>query len=279
MEFGQFSLLFRSIFLEGLARPRAGVRRVLETLAGKYNALGGELRLSSGVRRISVDGSAADKVILDDGTELAARQFLSSAGWRETLRLCGNEPGEAGQAPGRLSLVESISVLDVQPQALGLDRTTVFFNDSHHFHYGRPDDLVELRSGVVCSPNNYCYDEPLGEGIVRLTALANYDRWAALDPAAYQRAKLRSYDQIVASAVRFVPDFRAAVIDKDIFTPVTIRRFTGHEGGAVYGSPEKRYDGRTPLANLYLCGTDQGLVGIIGAILSGVTIANRYLLK
>jgi len=82
----------------------------------------------------------------------------------------------------------------------------------------------------------------------------------------------------LASAVRFVPDFRNQVIDTDMFTPLTIRRFTGHENGAVYGAPDKKYDGRTHLDNLYVCGTDQGMVGIIGSIVSGITIANKYLL-
>jgi hypothetical protein len=40
-----------------------------------------------------------------------------------------------------------------------------------------------------------------------------------------------------------------------------------------------RYDGRTHLANLFVRGTDQGLVGIIGAMTSGIAIANRHLLR
>ena len=83
---------------------------------------------------------------------------------------------------------------------------------------------------------------------------------------------------MVASAVRFIPDFRPHVVDVDVFTPKTIRRFTGHDNGAVYGAPKKRYDGTTPLKNLFICGTDQGLVGIIGALISGITMANRHLL-
>jgi hypothetical protein len=176
-------------------------------------------------------------------------------------------------------MVESISVLDAEPQALGLDQAVVFFNDSPEFHYAQPDDLVDLHGGVICSPNNFCYGQPLAQGVVRVTALANYDRWAALDPEEYRLAKRRAYDDLAASAVRFVLDFRRAVIDTDLFTPVTIRRFTGHDKGAVYGAPEKRYDGRTPLVNLFLCGADQGLVGIVGAMLSGIAIANRYLLN
>jgi phytoene dehydrogenase-like protein len=84
---------------------------------------------------------------------------------------------------------------------------------------------------------------------------------------------------MVASAVRFMPDFRGHVIDTDVFTPKTIRRFTWHDNGAVYGAPDKRLDGSTHLSNLFLCGTDQGFVGIIGSIVSGITIANRYCLR
>jgi phytoene dehydrogenase-like protein len=115
--------------------------------------------------------------------------------------------------------------------------------------------------------------------VVRITALANFDRWRGLPEEENRAAKQTAHDQMVASAVRFVPDFRRAVIDTDTFTPSTIRRFTGHENGAVYGAPVKRWDGTTHLKNLFICGTDQGFVGIIGAIISGISMANRHLLR
>jgi phytoene dehydrogenase-like protein len=279
LDFTQFSILFRSIFQEGLARPLAGVRLILKTLVKKFKDLGGELRLRSGVQRITASGGAARTVVLDDGSELSARRILSSAGWHETMRLCGDAAGAVRPPVGELTFVESMSVLDSPPRRLGHDRTLVFFNDSDRFAYEKPAGLTDVRSGVVCSPNNFEYEEQAGEGLMRITALANYDRWAALGEDEYRLAKLHWYDRIVASAVRFVPDFRSSVIDTDMFTPLTIRRFTGHDKGAVYGSPEKRYDGTTPLANLFVCGTDQGLVGIVGSLISGITVANRHLLN
>ncbi len=74
-------------------------------------------------------------------------------------------------------------------------------------------------------------------------------------------------------------DFRSRVMATDTFTPTTIKRFTGHENGAVYGVPRKVLDGTTHLKNLFLCGTDQGFVGIIGAMFSGIAMANRHLLN
>ncbi len=47
---------------------------------------------------------------------------------------------------------------------------------------------------------------------------------------------------MLAAANRFVPGLAAAVIDHDMFTPVTVRRFTGHDAGAIYGIPDRQYD-------------------------------------
>ena len=277
MDFGSFSILFRSVFLEGLARPLAGIRMILKQLVGKFRQLGGELRLRTPVSRIVSDGGKVDRGVLADGTELQARSVLSSAGWPETIRLCGSDPPR--RPAGGLSIVESIAVVDKEPRSLGIDRTIVFYNDSETFHYQRPRDLVDPRSGIVSSPNNFAYTEPLSDNVVRVAALANFDRWAELDEAAYRRHKTEWYDRLMASAVRFVPDFRKAVIETDMFTPTTIQRFTGHDAGSIYGAVEKRYDGTTHLENLFLCGNDQGLVGIVGALLSGIGIVNRYLLN
>jgi len=279
MDFAQFCILFRSIFFEGLCRPFAGVRVIIRNLVRKFKQLGGELRLRAGVDRMQVDQGEVSKVVLQDGSELIARRVLSSAGWFETMRLCNQPILPVDRKPGQLSFVETVSVLDKQPASIGHNQTIVFFNDSDTFHWRKPDDMVDVRSGVICSPNNFAYDEPLSDGVIRLTALANYDRWDALPPAEYRAAKEASYHRLVDSAIRFMPDFRSAVIDTDTFTPTTIRRFTGHENGAVYGAARKQWDGRTHLKNLFICGTDQGFVGIIGSIISGIAMANRHILR
>lgn len=279
MDFGQFCIMFRSIYYEGLARPFAGVRAILKSLVRRFKSLGGELRLRAGVNRLVVRDGQVAKVVLDDGTEIEGRRILSSAGWLETMRLCDDVSAPDESRAGQLSFVESISVLDRQPSEIGCDRTVIFYNDSEHFEWSKPGDLCDVRSGVICSPNNFAYDESLSEGVIRITSLANYDRWAALPEAEYRLAKLRWYDRVIESAVRFVPDFRSHVVDTDMFTPTTIRRYTGHVNGAVYGAARKVYDGTTHLKNLFICGTDQGFVGIVGTIVSGIAIANRYCLK
>ena len=282
MDWGQFCILFRSIFLEGMGRPHAGIRLILKNLVRKFRALGGELKLRSGVARIKTDGERAVGVVLENGQELEARTILSSAGAVETLRLCDGVSETQPVRAGQLSFAESLSVLDSPPARAGFEQTAVFFNDNEQLAWRKPDaDLCDVRTGVICSPNNFAYAPDEGEpsdGLIRITALANFDRWQALPEEQYRLEKLRWYDRMVASAVRFIPDFRSRVIETDMFTPTTIRRFTGHANGAVYGAPHKQLDGTTHLANLFLCGTDQGYCGIVGSIISGIAMANRHCL-
>ncbi len=280
MDWGQFSIMFRSIFLEGLGRPHKGVRLILKNLVKKYKALGGELKLRAGVKQIHVEDNRVAAVELEDGVQIEARRVLSSAGWVETMRLCNDGlPAVESRAPGRLSFCETISTLDVDPKEYDYDRTITFFNDSSEFAWETPSVPCDLRSGVICSPNNFAYDDALEDGVMRITVLANFDYWRGLDEPNYQLEKARWYDRIIDSAVRFVPDYRPRVVDTDMFTPTTIVRFTSHDNGAVYGAPEKQLDGTTHLGNLFICGTDQGFVGIVGSIVSGIGMANMHCLR
>ena len=124
----------------------------------------------------------------------------------------------------------------------------------------------------------------LPEGIFRVTCLADYDHWANLDDDDYQADKARWFAEIQRRARRFLPavddeKLVAATVATDMFTPRTITKFTGHFAGAIYGASVKNRQGRTALSNLYLCGTDQGFLGIVGAMLSGISMANYHILQ
>jgi phytoene dehydrogenase-like protein len=296
MDASQFVIMFTALFLEGFARPLEGVRRIIRVLSEKYRAAGGERRMKCGVARVVERGDRAAALILDDGSEITVDHIISSIGAAETLALCNRDPGfgEPASEPAvstaasgrRLSFIESIRILKHQPRELGWGSDTIlFFNDSERFEYARPAQQVDVRSGVICLPNNFDFGAAeLPEGILRITCLADYDQWARLPVEQYRADKARWFEESTRSARRFLApvadaDLAAATVATDLFTPRTITRFTGHVEGSVYGAPMKIHDGRTPLKNLYLCGTDQGLLGIVGAMLSGISMANLHVLQ
>src|SRR5207237_681649 len=152
-------------------------------------------------------------VELDDGETLTADRVLSSAGIVETMKLCADAPQVPAQhEAGQLSFIESISVLDRQPESYGHSSTITFFNNWERFDYRPPEELADPRSGVICCPNNFSYDKPLDEGIVRVTSLANFRGWTALSDDEYSKRKKEWYERCVAEAVKFIPDFRKHVV-------------------------------------------------------------------
>ncbi|MCX5994944.1 MAG: NAD(P)/FAD-dependent oxidoreductase [Chloroflexi bacterium] len=263
MEFGQFVIMFNSIFCEGFARPQDGVRHILNILVKQYEEHGGELRLKCGVRSIQVAKGRVESILLDNGEVLRADNVISSAGYVETMRLLSDyDPARFKYDVGQLSFVEFIMVLDKELTEIGYNATITFFNNSDKFNYRKPDKLVDISSGVICCPNNFQFENPLPEAIIRVTNMANFDLWNRLDKEEYRAQKAAWLETTLREVVQFVPDFRDSIVYSDIFTPKTIYKYTGHLNGAVYGTPNKIKTGITHLENLFICGTDQGFLGI-----------------
>jgi phytoene dehydrogenase-like protein len=287
MDYGQFAIMFRSLFFEGFARPFDGVRVIVKLLQDKYRSLGGLRKMKAGVARIRTEGPRAVAIELDSGESLSADHIISTAGAVETARLCSDQSPEAeADNIGQLSFTETITVLDRQPADFGWHDTIIFFNTAERFRYARVEgDLVDPTSGVICFPNNYQYgaDRQLNEGLLRVTAMAHHDKWCALDEPAYAEAKAHWYAELQRVTLALLPPSELTLEDhrlaSDMFTPRTVRKYTGHLNGAIYGAPRKIKDGRTHLENLYLAGTDQGFLGIVGAMLSGISMANLHVLQ
>ena len=288
IEVSQFAIMWRSLFREGFARPFIGVRQVIRLLVDRCREHGVERRMKCGVRSLEVRSGRVAALVLDDGSEVTAEAVYSSAGAVETLRLRSDSAPVAGAAEvGRLGYAETIATYEPAAFAgFGWKDTIVFFCDDDRFGYRSPRELVDPRSGVVCIPNNYRYGEgrALDEGWLRVTALANHDAWCALPEDEYQARKREwcaRLNRVARAHLPAVADAAhdAALTSTDVFTPRTVRKFTGHLNGAIYGSTVKRRDGRTDVANLFLIGTDQGFLGVTGAMLSGISMANLHGLK
>lgn len=280
IEFGQFVIMFKGIYCEGFARPQAGVRQILDVLVRKYRGCGGELKTRCAVTSIQAANGRVESILLENGEVLTADKILSSAGYVETMRLLSNyDPTGIEDKAGQLSMVEFITVLDKQPAEMGHETTIIFYNNSDRFDYRKPDELVNVSSGVICCPNNFQFESPLPEGMIRITNLANFDLWDRLGKEEYKAQKAAWLGTSLNEVVKLIPDFRDSIVFTDVFTPKTIHRFTGHINGAVYGTPNKTKMGITHLENLFICGTDQGFLGIVGAMLSGISMANLHVLQ
>jgi phytoene dehydrogenase-like protein len=288
MDFSQFAIMFKALFLEGFSRPKGGVRTILKLLSDRFSELGGEIRFRSGVSQIVPGKSHGEfvQVLLDSGEKLECQKLLSSAGLPETYRLINSANGPLSERTlplaGQMSFTETILYFSKKPSDFGHAETINFFNNRPTYHYFRPQgELFDGESAVVCLPNNFQTDELADEGIVRITFIANYEEWKKLSAEEYAEGKSKVLSAALDMVQNIYPEFfKNSVLNfSDVFTPLTIERFTGHLNGCVYGSEEKRRDGRTDFSNIYVCGTDQGFLGIVGAMLSGISMANLHCLQ
>ncbi|MHB8788911.1 MAG: phytoene desaturase family protein [Desulfobulbaceae bacterium] len=279
MDLAQFVIMFRAIFLEGFFRPQATIKEFLDLLVARFEGYGGQLRYRTQVAKIIRDGERVVGVRLADGEEISAEAVLSTVGIPGTAELA-DWPLDRSAYSGRMSFMETITLvpLKCRPVLRG-DRTIIFYNNRETFSYRRPQEPLDPSWGVICFPGNFQGLPPVDPLQIRVTNAANYDLWKAASPEEYTRMKeewgVRSADQVG----KIIGNYRLDRVYEDRFTPVTIERFTAKAWGAVYGSPIKQKDGRTPYANLFIAGTDQGYLGIVGAMLSGVTIVNQHLLR
>ena len=279
MDLGQFVIMFRAIFLEGMFRPGGTIKDLLDLLLRHYHDHGGKIRTKAAVSRILSNGKDVQGIELADGEEISCDYLLSTIGSEETFALL-DKPAPEASLP-RLGFVETI--FEITPETVlpkAENRTIIFYNAADKFAYRQPEKLVDFDSGVICMPQNFQDLPPLPYREVRTTHLANYDQWNLLrnDRSAYNSAKDNTALTSLPVAEKILGNFAQNIVYRDTFTPLTIERFTAKKKGAIYGNPVKIKDGDIGYNNLFLAGTDQGFLGIIGSMLSGVSIVNQHIL-
>jgi phytoene dehydrogenase-like protein len=281
IDFKQFVIMFRSLYQEGLFRPAGTIKNLLDLLVGKLNQYGGTLKLGTGVRNIISQGEKIIGVTLENGEKILCKHLVSTIGLDETRLLLGRTKNT--QQDRRLSFIESIFQVDRQAlQTLPGDRTCIFYSKRNDFRFEHPDIPVCYDSGVISLPFNFQNLQPHRDSVeVRTTHLANYKRWleASEEGPVYDEMKQIHGRKACTEVEPIIGDFSSHIVFSDYFTPHTVERFTGKHGGAIYGSPKKVSDGSMGYDNLVLAGTDQGFLGIVGAMLSGVSMVNKHILS
>lgn len=279
MDFGQFVIMFQAIFIEGMFRPGGTIKDLLDLLLKHYTSHGGKIKTRASVKHILHTGKTVHGVRLGNDEEITCDYILSTIGSEETFSLL-DEPSGLDVLP-RLGFVETI--FELQPDTTlqqGYDRTIIFYNAADRFEYRQPQTMVDFNSGVICMPQNFQGLPVASFKEVRTTHLANYNEWKQLPRKSdsYKAAKDDTALMSLSMAEKILGNFTQNIVYRDTFTPLTIKHFTAKKSGAIYGNPVKIKDGDIGYDNLYIAGTDQGFLGIIGSMLSGVSIVNQHIL-
>ncbi len=284
MHIRQFNIMFRSIYLEGLFRPDQTIKEFLDMLVTRFVENGGKLHLSTEVTRILHNGRKAHGVELTNGDIIECDYILSTVGNTETKLLLDGRSTESQEngKEERLSFLENIFVFNSKtPIQEYSENTIVYYNTSPTLRFSIPTTPVDFTSGTICFPAHFHGRPETSHFEIRSTHLANYQIWKDFlkDKRTYNEQKSLVREQSFESIQSLLGPYPHSPVFEDTFTPTTIERYTGKKMGAVYGSSNKIHDGDIGFDNLYLAGTDQGFQGIVGSMLSGVTMVNNHLLS
>ncbi|MDP0497102.1 MAG: FAD-dependent oxidoreductase [Verrucomicrobiota bacterium JB024] len=265
-----FSTVFRSIFLEGCGSP-PDIKHVLDLLIARFKDLGGELKTRRRVAQIVTDGGRFRGVELADGTVLEADACLSSAGLAETGQLAGQVWGDSGD----LSVFETVVAMDRPLDELGVDRTLLMVSLEPEFHWRAPEGRQEYFHLTLAASDNYAFSERPTAHHLKIGCFQKGSLWLGLDEETYRQEKLRLEEKMLAElTARFPGLLDEPVTHHESLTPKTVVDYTSHLNGGIYGGCVKSFDGGTPVGGLFVIGNDQAGIGIMGALTSGVIVAN-----
>ena len=277
---------------------RGGTGGVSEAIATDAREHGADIRTGTPVTRILVSGGRATGVALADGTEIAARLVVSNA--HPQLTFC--QLVEAAELPA-----DFVTAIGRYKSRSGTVKINLGLSELPHFT-GVSDgeaNLVERSFIQLCDSMEYlerAFDDakygqasaqPYSDGVLPSVvddSLAPAGEhvmscFTQYVPASWSKAphrqELEQYaDRVIDGYARFAPNLKSAIEHREVIGPFEMEQEYGLVGGNImHGDltidqlfswrPIAGYaDYRTPIKNLYLCGSGThpggGISGING---------------
>ncbi len=268
--------------------PAGSSRKLAETMAEAFREHGGELRLSSPVKKILTEGGRASGVELEDGSTALAGTVISNADALHTYKkLLGRDRAPAGLVEKLEKLKLSVGPFRV---CLGLDYDAAAHGLEQHEYILLPgydheetyaaQERGELAVLSVYSPSRICPElAPPGHSTLILTTTIP---WSAAGAWTSRKEEMAAR-MIEMVEKKRLPGLSKHIVLKEILTPGDLQRLTNSSEGAMYGwanTPGQvltfRFSMKSPLRGLYHAGhwTRPG-TGVTTAILSGWLLGNR----
>jgi phytoene dehydrogenase-like protein/NAD(P)H-flavin reductase len=308
--FAMHALVVSSYFNGGWF-PQGGAGRIARTFEPRIEASGGAIKVRHEVTSILTEGGRAVGVKALDrrGGEPAEVEFrapvvVSDVGARATYRRLLPKDGEIGRLTakaratidaldGGLSAVTLYLRLEKPVSALGVEGENYWINASfEHDDLGAKTTATlagEPRLAFVSFPSAKSGDDRFHTAeICTIMPAEAFAAWrgsvSGQRGGDYTDLKNRIAQGLLRLADRAVPGLSQLVRYAELSTPLTVEDFTSHPAGVFYGLPEKpeRFhlaplSARTPIAGLYLSGSDAASPGVSGALMGGVAAASRIL--
>ncbi len=278
--------LFSEFLIDGGYYPINGMQLLSDTLAERFMEFGGELKLSTLVKRIRLKDNKVTGVVIEKDGFIPSKLVISNCDARQTfLKLLGKDKIEKSFYERIKNMKPSISNFIVY---MGIKQSfsslfpagsAVFFSN----HYGLEKAYKAIQRNNLDEYGGFAFRVSLNRrniNVIVPTAFKSKIFWS--------RNKTRYLELVIEKVERFsIPDLSKFIVYKEAASPYTLYRYTLNYKGASYGWASTPNQLAVPglrkppsIEGLYLTGhwTTLG-VGISGVIYVSHVLSTMILKK
>jgi len=287
-------------FFHGGFYPIGGSQVIADAAAEVVSQHGGECLVNHPVQQILVKDNHAYGVVAEHKGEAKtffAPVIVSNTGARTTFTQF--VPEDAGKAErSKLANVKNGTSAVILFLGLNDDPRKHGFEECNYWFYDRLDfdksknvpGKPEVVEGAFLSFGSM--RDPLNEShTAQIVSFSREPEWEEYvgQPwlkrgKKYELQKCDRAKRMIDFAEQYVPGLRNLIEYQELSSPLTIKSFTSHPGGAIYGQEcdsnrlhRDQWRIGTSVKSLYLTGSDVGLPGVNGALMAGVMTAGKLL--
>ncbi|MBW8010412.1 MAG: NAD(P)/FAD-dependent oxidoreductase [Chloroflexi bacterium] len=293
-------------YFDGGFFPRGGGFTLPRAFVRALKRAGGEIRLSTPVACILIEGNKALGVELADGTQLRAKHIISNTDPEVTYgKLIGREQlskklrRRIDKAKYSTSSLSLFLAADMDLRAAGLDSGNYWFYEhadlDEIYQQGTTDYFLgaDTPPAVFMTATTLKDPSKMHNGIHTLEAFTfvNYEPFKAWEnqpkgerAPEYQALKGELAGRMLRSLDKRVPGLRDSLVFCEMATPLSNAHYINATHGNMYGIEKSRFQVgpgafpiRTEFENLYMCGASTLSHGVAGATGTGMTAAKRIL--
>jgi all-trans-retinol 13,14-reductase len=263
----------------GCYYPRGGSQAISNAFVDVIKQNNGEVVLNSEVTSIMIENGIATGVLTKKGVKYLGKNVISNACAAETFYNLVGEKNLSKKFVTRMGKMElSLPGFCVY---LGLDEgfstrpeniedDEIFISNTYDldeaYRWSLNCDVDKATIFTTLHPNVDNIQKK-GKFFMRLTQLHGYEYWrkyennySAGNKNDYKKEKERMAKILIERVEKVIPGFSKHIEVIEVATPLTLKRYTGNQNGAVMGfantadqgSPMDRMSQKTPIKNLYL---------------------------
>ncbi|MDO6516954.1 phytoene desaturase family protein [Zobellia uliginosa] len=295
-------------YFQGGYYPMGGGGALIKAMTNTLKKHGGELRTSTAVKKIILEGSKRKKAVgvrLENGQELYADTIVSNADVGITYNDLVGRENLSAKFQKKLTNTKYSStslmlflIVDMDLRKAGLDSGNIWMmpnKDTDDFYDSMLDSDISkghafegmfISCTTLKDPSSFDGKHHSIEAItlVDFKAFEKFKNEGLERSQAYLDFKELLMQKMINGLEKAIPGISKHIVQKDLGTPLTNKYYVNTTDGNIYGTEKSlkhigpfAYKAKSEIENLYLCGASILSHGVAGVSHSGVDTAAQIL--